>query len=121
MSKTLIYLIFVAAIFAGCASKPVPHYDSGVVWSGALNRIEVGMTTDQVREIAGGPSMKSASQGSEYWRYRSVDGDPRPYLASGAENYFIRFEGGKVSEYGRIGDFNTTRNPTMDVNVRVEE
>ena len=34
------------------------------------------------------------------------------------KEYFVHIENGKVTSYGRIGDFGSTKNPTMDLNIR---
>lgn len=117
----ILFFIVLLTLSACSTPGPSPAFSNGVVKSQSLNAIELGMSRDQVLAMAGEPSMKSAYDGAEFWRYRSISGDPRYYIAGGWENYYIRFNEGKVSEYGKLGDFGSTRNTGIDVNVRMKE
>ena len=37
------------------------------------------------------------------------------------QEFFIKFENGKVASYGRMGDFDSTTDPTQNINLNVKQ
>lgn len=64
-------VVFAVAVVAACGSA-----------ESNFNKIEIGMTTDQVRGIMGEPDSKSGIMGAEQWVYK--------------DKYAVQFLGGKV-------------------------
>jgi outer membrane protein assembly factor BamE (lipoprotein component of BamABCDE complex) len=94
-----------------------------------MNDIKIGMTKQQVIEIMGTPSSTSAINNTMYLNYRihewnHPEGQERT-------SYFVRFIDGKVEAYGKSGDFDSTKPPTVriekdetikqDTNMKIEE
>ena len=95
MRKLILAVFFLSA----CAS------------SNRLNRLSLGMDKSEVLKIMGSPTATSAHEKTEYLTYDLI----RPGV--GLWPYFVRLKEGKVDAYGMVGDFNTTRNAGVDVNV----
>jgi len=64
-----------------------------------INAIDIGMSKDEVIAAMGEPDSTSAIDNSLFLRYKLWAGGP--YL----DDYFVEFKDGKVSAYGRVGDF----------------
>jgi hypothetical protein len=78
----------------------------------SINHISLGMSKAQVINEMGNPVSISAKGSVEYLNYSLYEeaiSNPTPY--------FIRIIGGKVESYGRKGDFDSTKNPTIDMNI----
>jgi hypothetical protein len=95
------------------------------------------MSKPEVISILGEPSETRASEGIEYMIYtlRTAPGAGTQtscgvagvytlglaYLAKGCQysdsDYFVQFKENKVTAYGRIGDFNSTKNPEKTINI----
>jgi len=109
--KYLITLILGLAL-AGCAT------------SGKINAVNIGMTKDEVIKVMGKPVSISAKGRTEYLNYKlsETDGDAGRGLTS---PYYVRIINGKVDSYGRTGDFDSTKKPTVkietDENIKVNE
>lgn len=74
MRRTLAVMflvVFAVALVTACGSA-----------ESNFNKIEIGMTTDQVRGIMGEPASKSGIMGAEQWVYK--------------DKYAVQFLGGKV-------------------------
>ncbi len=67
----LCLLFFAVTLLAACGSTEAD-----------FNRVDVGMTTEQVKGIMGEPQKKAGIMGSEQWVYK--------------DKYAIQFLGGKV-------------------------
>lgn len=105
--KILHTLILVAAIcLAGCATAP------------KMNRLSVGMTKQEVVSVMGQPTSTAApGSGVELLRYRlSPTSDHALYGVT--EEYFVRLVNGKVESYGKMGDFDSTKDPTLNLNIK---
>lgn len=108
-----------------------------------LNHLSLGMTKPEVMEILGEPDETAAAHGVEYMLYelRSAPGAGTQtacgvgglytlgliYLAKDCQYsdkaYFVQLREGKVSAYGKPGDFDSTQKPeaTINVNQRIEQ
>ena len=92
------------------------------------------MNKTQVTGIMGNPDTSSAQAPYEYFIYNlsvPLTGEEQTRcavatvallgLGAGAcfkgEDFFVRFEGGLVESYGRVGDFDSTQDPEATINV----
>jgi len=104
------------------------------------NQLSLGMTTSQVVEVMGEPTSSRATDGIEYMVYRLTAGSTagtnagcaalgvitfgmayavRPECTGGERvDYFAQFKDGKLISYGKVGDFNSTKNPALDLNIK---
>ena len=98
MRKAL--LVVPIVMIVGCYTTPPPRFD----------RINIGMTKDQVKGILGQPRQTAAKGTSEYWEYAATWELGTPYAW-----YFVRFINDKVESYGNMGDFDSTQDPTQKI------
>lgn len=88
---------------------------AGCVWSAErMNQLSVGMTKAQVIDAIGSPRSSSAQGGVEYLNYVFTE----QYGIARPQDYFVRLIDGKVESYGKKGDFNSTKDPTLNVNIK---
>ena len=82
--------------------------------SSLLNRLSIGMTKQEVISIMGRPTSVAAQSGVEYLRYELYP--PPPYWEPARKDtYFVRIVSGTVDSYGRMGDFDSSKDPGMRV------
>jgi len=92
----------------------------GCATASNLNRLNVGMTKQQVINVLGDPESASAKEGVEYFRYCL----PMNRMGGWKDWYFVRLENNKVVAYGRVGDFGYTRpanEATLNLNVKQQD
>jgi len=124
--KYSVYVISVLLIGCGTAAK--------------TNQLSLGMTKAQVIELMGQPTSSRATGGVEYLTYKLTPGATAGQGAGCAalgvitfgiifagegtctggrpEDYFMQFSDGKLISYGKVGDFDSTKNPTLDLNIK---
>ena len=96
------YLLILIVFLAGCATTPEK-----------MNRLSIGMTKIEVLDAIGRPSSTaSPGKGVEFLRYRKYYGRG-DYIT-----YFVRLVDGRVDSYGKTGDFDSTKDPTLDLNIK---
>lgn len=106
-------LLASVVILAGCASP-----------TSKMNRLSIGMTKKEVVATLGEPTSTAApGNGVEIFRYDLSSTISTIYLArhgiaAEPQDYFVRMIDGKVDSYGKVGDFNSTKDPTINVNVQ---
>ena len=103
--KHFITLVAVASLTAwltGCATA----YQ--------INRVQVGMTKDEVIRTVGHPVSISAQGETEYLNYRFSETDDNAFYGI-TTPYYVRLVNGKVDSYGRLGDFDSTQKPTIQI------
>ena len=121
-----LFLLTLMTIVAGCVST-----------SNKMNYVSVGMTKPEVVEVLGEPDETRASEGVEYMIY-TLGTAPSAGTQAGcgmmalftvgmslavpgcqtSENlYFVQLKEGKVSAYGRVGDFDSTKTPEATINI----
>lgn len=85
-----------------------------------MNRLSIGMTKAEVIKAMGRPtSTASPGNGHEILVYRLYPtGDEWWYGTS--KDYFVRLIDGKVESYGEKGDFDSTKDPTVNVNLKAD-
>lgn len=84
-----------------------------------LTRVSVGVSRDEVIRLLGKPTRVAVHSGVEYLEYESFENSGWDW--KGKRNFqwmFVRIINGKAESFGRKGDFDTTKNPTMDINVK---
>ena len=74
-------------------------------------KIDVGMTKAQVIAVLGDPEENKAQSGTSYIIYRDHSGFT-------VDKYFVRFVEGKVESFGSMGDFDSTKDPTLNINIK---
>lgn len=83
--------------------------------SAKLNALSLGMTKAEVIAAMGTPDSVSATGNVEYLTYELAS--PKEIIAdeSNLPEYFVQLVGGRVDAYGRKGDFDTTKDPTLRI------
>jgi hypothetical protein len=80
-----------------------------------LNHVRLGMTRTEVVQAVGSPDSISAKGDIEYLVY--LWGSPKELVGVPRE-YFVRLKDGRVDSYGEKGDFDSAKDPTLNVNVK---
>jgi hypothetical protein len=95
-------------VLAGCTTS-----------SETMTELSMGMTKSEVFKLMGKPDSISASNGTEYLTYtlRTETSFTRNTFGYQGQ-YFVRLVNGRVDSYGKVGDFDTTKDPTLNINVR---
>ena len=83
--------------------------------SAKLNRVALGMTKAEVVRAIGRPDTISAKGNTEYLIY--LWGRPKE-LVGDPNEYFVRLKDGRVDSYGAKGDFDSAKDPTINLNLR---
>lgn len=101
--KVIISVFFGILALTGCTAP-----------TSRLNKISVGMTKEEVVAAIGEPVSKAAQGGAEIFRYH-LSTPEQIMWTGGYDEYFVRFVAGRVESFGRMGDFDSTKNPTVEV------
>ena len=102
MNKILISFALVAIVLSGCAT------------ANKISRVQIGMTEENVVQTIGKPASTSAKGDTKYLNYSlSETSDDAFYGRTRA--YFVRLVNGIVDSYGRLGDFDSTKDPTVKI------
>lgn len=128
--KSFLYFS-VAALLAGCVTSGTQT---------KLNKVSLGMSKPEVLAVMGNPDSTAGQADTEFMLYQLTSGTDggtaaacagigiislgatyvSPKCRGGYENdYFVRLRAGRVDAYGRVGDFDSTKDPTMNVNKNV--
>ncbi|MFH1622824.1 MAG: hypothetical protein ABIA97_06900, partial [Candidatus Omnitrophota bacterium] len=92
-----------AMLVSGCATVP------------NMGAVSLGMTKGEVIKVLGKPFSVSGQGNTEYLTYNDRSGIYGDFTVP----YFVRLIDGKVESYGKAGDFDSTKNPTNNLNVNV--
>ena len=105
-----VVLLLGALSLAGCLTKPAGE---------KLTRVSVGMTKDEGMKIMGKSSSTAATGQVQILKYEvpSVFSS-RTMWSSDWQPYYVRLVDGKVESYGRLGDFDRTKDPTLNINIK---
>lgn len=87
---------------------------NGCATSGLINKINIGMNRDEVIQIIGNPLSISAQGNTEYLNYRFSETNDDAFRGL-TSPYFVRIINGKVESFGRVGDFDSTKTPTLKI------
>ena len=83
-----------------------------------MNLLSTGMTKQDVIKIMGTPVSSAApGGGEEILRYELSANSTAAYYGI-CQEYFVRLINGVVHSYGKMGDFNSSRDPTLNLNIR---
>jgi len=72
------------------------------------------MPKEEALKIMGKPVSASATKECEYLNYRLAETSDDDFYGR-TTPYYIRIIDGKVESYGRVGDFDSTKTPTVKV------
>ncbi len=72
------------------------------------------MTKSEVITVMGNPVSISAIGGTEYFNYKLSETDDDAFMGW-TTPYYVRLINGKVDSYGRSGDFDSTKTPTVKI------
>jgi len=75
------------------------------------------MTEDEVNSHLGQPTSVAQSGDTKYLEYESYEVDIWYGNRHSYKIFYVRLINGKVDSFGRKGDFNSTKNPTTDINI----
>jgi outer membrane protein assembly factor BamE (lipoprotein component of BamABCDE complex) len=110
------FVVF-ALLLVGCAT------------ANKISDVRMGLTREEVIGILGKPVSVSAQGGCEYLNYSLSETD-NDAMRGWTRPYYVRLVNGRVESYGRTGDFDSTKTPTVrletdnrsqsDVSVRKE-
>ena len=99
----LISCIAISVTLSGCLIGP------------DLSKISPGMKKSEVIKALGKPRNVAVQKNVEYLEYEGEAGYADGKL--GGKFYFVRLLDGVVESYGNKGDFNSTKNQTIDYNI----
>lgn len=104
MVRVYVGLVFFA--LAGCVGT-----------SANLNKVNLGMSKAEVIQAIGTPDSVSAKENVEYLIYHWAS--PKQLIAdeNNLDRYFIRLTNGRVDAYGERGDFDSTKDPTIKIEI----
>lgn len=97
------FILIGAIALAACATAP------------KMNALRVGMTKTQVLATMGQPMSTAATGDVQVLRYRLSNASQAFYGLT--SEYFVKLVDGKVTSFGKMGDFDSTKDPTVDVNL----
>ena len=86
----------------------IPLMLFGCATAHKMGYVNLGMTKPQVIEVLGRPSSVSAQGSTEVLRYNLYETDNDAFDERDSE-YFVRLMNGNVESYGRMGDFDSTK------------
>ena len=82
------------------------------------------MSKAQVIQVLGTPQSVSAKDGLEYLIYTLGERmtvqsqDAMTKIDQQKGTYFVRLKNGVVESYGKVGDFDSTKTPELNINIR---
>jgi hypothetical protein len=87
-----------------------------------LNNISVGMTKEEVLHALGAPASTAAHAGGEFMIYRWMEGVVNTWNPNSPnawpQEYYVFLEHGRVTSYGRKGDFGSATLPSTNINIK---
>ena len=87
----------------------------GCIVPADLSQIEIGMSKADVIKILGKPQDYKAQGGRSYLIYHAQGTNP---TISTVWSRYIRPVDGKVESFGAVGDFDSTKDPTLNLNIK---
>ena len=113
--RKIIYLFILAMIVSGCAAT-VPN----------LNGISLGITKQDVIKVLGNPNNVSAKNNVEYLKYNCggstfFAAEPGCVAPGGHGEWFVRIVDGKVESYGKVGDFDSTKDQVNVIKLETQK
>ena len=110
MGRILLGLLLIVS-FYGCATAL------------NLNSISLGMTKPEVIKNLGNPESVSAKDNIEYLKYSCLGAFSTSTANCNSFNheYFVRLVDGKVESYGKVGDFDSTKDQTNIIKLETQK
>lgn len=103
-------LLMMALVFlCGCVGP--------VGYTRSLGKLQIGMTKAEVIRVMGEPNSVSATENVEYLNYHLAPAGAMSDVSL-MKTYFVRIVDGKVNAYGQRGDFDSTKEPNVNVRVK---
>lgn len=108
--KISINLLFCLALLSGCVHPS----------AGKMNNLAVGMTKQEVVQVMGLPVSTSAQAGAAYLTYQL---DEENFVRSQGHlvRYYVRLIDGKVESFGRVGDFDSTKDQKHIYDIKIQQ
>ena len=103
--KKIIVLLVLAGAICGCVTAK------------RMNRLSVGMTKKEVIAAMGYPASTAAPGGGEEIMRYELSETVLQAEYHVTQEYYVRLVDGRVESYGRMGDFNSTKDPTANYNI----
>jgi len=107
--KNILFTIIITFLITACAAT-----------STKINNVSLGMSKSDVIKAMGEPTSVSARNNTEYLRYELFESGYAAFKQWGT-TYFVKLVNGKVSSYGKLGDFDSTKTPEtkskIDLNI----
>jgi len=100
-----IIISLITIFLSGCYTGLGQH-------SSKFNNVSLGMSKGDVINAIGKPQSTRAANGVEYMTYNVYEVVFGQYVP-----YFVRIKNGKVDAYGKVGDFDSSKDPTMNINL----
>lgn len=98
---TLRIVLLTTLILCGCVSR-----------SDKISDVQIGMSKEEVLKVMGPPKSTSAQDRAEYLIYFLFE-QVSPIGSGGYWRYYVRLVDGKVESFGRFGDFDSVKPPTI--------
>lgn len=92
----------------------LPLVIMGCATAGKISSVQIGMTKDEVISVMGRPASISAKDGTEYLNYSLSETSDQAFYGI-TKPYFVRLINGIVDSFGRLGDFDSTQEPTVKI------
>lgn len=102
MKRSLALVAIVAISLSACATA---H---------KISKISMGLTKQEVIELMGNPVSTSAQGSVEYLNYALSETDDDAFMGL-TRPYYVRIVNGRVESFGRTGDFDSTKTPTVRI------
>lgn len=81
-----------------------------------INSISLGMSKTDVIKAMGKPVSTSATSGTEFLNYKFAETSDDNFHGI-LTPYYVCIQDGKVISYGRMGDFDSTKDPTQVIKI----
>ena len=98
--RNLFFFIILAITVISCAT------------AGKISGVRLGMTKQEVIAVMGPPVSISAQGQTEYLNYTLYETDNEAFYDI-TKPYYVRLIDGRVDSFGRTGDFDSTKTPTV--------
>jgi hypothetical protein len=108
MKMTFVYLLVCcASVLSSCATAY------------KMNKLELGMTKQEVIKKIGKPDSTSAQEHCVYLMYNLYETDADSFDGR-YTRYFVRLIDDKVESFGQVGDFDSTKDPGHDIRTTIK-
>lgn len=102
MKRGFVLVTMVAILLSACATA---H---------KISKVNIGLSKQEVIELMGQPVSTSAQGNVEYLNYALYETDDDAFMGW-TKRYYVRIINGRVESFGRTGDFDSTKTPTVRI------